>query len=92
MVTPKKRPVANPTESASITPTRVLEFSIEPTLRVQLFEFGSDHLDRFAMVRITARTGAGTWSQLVLKPVQWQALYRALADIHTDQWPMPHDP
>jgi hypothetical protein len=65
-----------------LTPKRVSDLSIEPTLRVQLFEFGDRALDRFSLVRITARTGAGEWRSLVLRQTQWQALMHALLDAH----------
>jgi hypothetical protein len=68
--------------SNRLTPTRVSDLSIEPTLRVQLYEFGEHPLDRFTLVRITARTGAGEWRSLVLRQTQWQALMHALLDAH----------
>lgn len=62
-------------------PIRVRDFSIEPSLRIQLFEYGSDFQSRGTLVRISAKTQAGTWTVTVLKPRQWQALLHALIEI-----------
>jgi hypothetical protein len=64
-----------------LAPKRIRDFSIEPSIRIQLFEYGDDFTNRFSMVRISAKTHAGTWIVVALKPRQWQALLHALIDI-----------